>query len=133
MLRKVHIWLASYLLAALFPALTSCASEHFFPRVKPLFVGLNEAAVPAKSRTALAKAKVDFQLARHASAPQYAHYVGTAPYTNSKIYEGDGYRVTLVNKNVVAYQEIGPDIVLDPSVTGGSSYHYNEVDRIWAD
>lgn len=133
MLQKVNIRLARYLLVAAFPVLTCCAGEHFFPRVKPLFVGLNEGSVPAKSRTALAKAKVDFQLARHASAPQYAHYVGTTPYTNSKVYEGDGYRVTLVHKDMVAYQDVGPDIVIDASVTGGNSYKYNEVDRIWAD
>lgn len=129
MLRKVHIWLASYLLVSPLLVLTACANEHFFPRLRPLFPGVDEAAVSPKARPALAKAKVDFQLARQASPPQYAHYVGKAPYSNSKIYEGDGYRLTLVNKDFVHYQEVGPDIVLDPSLTGGRSYHYNEIDR----
>jgi len=106
---------------------TSCADEHFFPKVRSLFPGMNEAAVPAKARPALAKAKVDFQLARHAQAPQYAHYVGTAPGGDGKVYEGEGYRLTMVSKEFVHRQEAGPAIVLDPSITGGGAYRYDEI------
>jgi hypothetical protein len=85
--------------------------------------------VPANARPALARAKVDFQLARHASPPQYAHFVGTASSGDAKVYEGDGYRLTMVNRDLVHHQEVGPDIVLDPAITGGRSYRYDEIDR----
>ncbi len=129
MLQKCHISVLASLTLSFLP-LVSCASEHWFPRAQPLFVGLNEASVPASARAALSRAKADFQRARHGETPLYAHFSGTATSSYSKVYEGDGYRITLVNKYMMVYSDIGADIVLDSSITGGQPLHYSEVDRV---
>ena len=110
--------------------LPSCANEHFFPRLRPLFAGLDESRVPATARTALAQAKVDFQLARHGQTPRYAHSAGTLPFTHSEVFQGNGYVVTLVKKDMVHIQLAGPEIVLDSSITQDKPYHYDEIDRL---
>ena len=97
----------------------------------PLFAGLDEAKVPQSAKTALAQAKADFQLARHGKAPRYAHYVSGVPYTRSKVYEGNHYRLTLVDKELVRPQEHGPAIELDGKITGGAPFQYDEIDRSW--
>jgi hypothetical protein len=129
MLQKCHISILAFLTLTLFP-LTSCANDHWFPRAKPLFPGLNEASVPASARAALSRAKADFQRARHGQAPLYAHFVGTATHSMSKFFQGDGYRITMVNSYTLAYTDLGPDIVIDASITGGQPFHYDEVDRL---
>ena len=106
------------------------ASDHFFPRLKPLFAGLDESKVPAGSRTALAQAKVDFQLARHGKRPAYAHYTGTLPYSHSETFQGNGYILTMVNKNLVYSVSVGPEIVIDARITGGKTYRYDEIDLV---
>jgi len=116
-----------FLALALLPA---CANDHFFPRVKPLFAGLDESRVPASARTALAQAKVDFQLARHGEIPRYARPAGIIPCTHSQVFEGNGYQVTLVNKDLVHVLFKGPEIVLNTSITCGAPYHYDEIDRL---
>ncbi len=110
--------------------LPACANDHFFPRLKPLFAGLDESRVPAAARAALARAKVDFQLARHGETPRYALHVGTLPCTHSQVFQGRGYQVILVNKDLVNTTETGPEIVLDSSITQGKPYHYDEIDRL---
>jgi hypothetical protein len=107
-----------------------CASDHFFPRLKPLFVGLDESKVPATSRTALAQAKADFSLARQGQRPVYARYTGTLPYSHSQTFRGSGYTLTLVNKSYVRSVSVGPDIVIDPSITGEKIYRYDEIDLV---
>ena len=107
--------------------LSGCASVHFFPQTKPLFLGLDETRVPVAARAALAQAKVDFQLARQGEPPRYAKYVKTISYSYSKVYQGNGYKVTEVNKNLVDVRMAGPEIVLEPSLTGDKPYHYDEI------
>ncbi|HEY2574232.1 MAG TPA: hypothetical protein VGH65_09190, partial [Verrucomicrobiaceae bacterium] len=114
----------------LFSAVAVCASDHFFPRLKPLFAGLDESKVSAGSRTALAQAKADFQLARHGKRPAYAHYTGTLPYSHSETFRGEGYILTMVNKNLVYGVSMGPEIVIDSRITGGKTYNYDEIELV---
>ena len=122
----------SLLLSALFSLcmLVGCANPHFFPRTRPLFAGLDETHVPAGATTMLAQAKVDFQLARQGHAPQHAKYAQTIPFTRSKVYEGQGYRLTVVHEDIKYPHKKGPDIVLSSTITGGKPYHYGEVDEV---
>jgi hypothetical protein len=120
----------SLALLLIMPALSGCADASFFPRERPLFPGLDEAHVPAKSKPSLAKAQTDFQLARRGKDPRYARYVGTDKKGTSKLYQGEGYRLALVHRDEVSWTDAGPDIVLEPSLTGGPAYHYDEVDRM---
>ena len=78
----------------------------------------------------LAQAKVDFQLARHGRTPQYAKYAHMNRSSHSKVYEGQGYRLTIVHQDSIYPHEEGPDILLYPRITGGEPYHYDEVDSI---
>lgn len=78
----------------------------------------------------LAQAKVDFQLARTGKTPQYAKFSKTIRFTRSKVYEGQGYRLTVVSEDSQYPHKKGPDIVLSPSITGGKPYHYDEVDEV---
>jgi hypothetical protein len=114
----------------LFATVSGCASGHFFPRCQPLFAGLSETAVPAGARGALAEAKEDFQCGRCGEAPRHARYVTTLPYTHSRVYEGRGYRLTLVDKRLVTSAMKGPEIVVDATITGGGVYRYDEIDLI---
>jgi hypothetical protein len=111
-----------------FPACAGQISASFFPRMHPLFAGLDETKVRPGAKTLLAEAKADFQLARHGKAPQYAKYSGTIPYTHSRVFEGRGYRITLVKKDIVDSFYEGPKIVLDASITGGGPFAYDEVE-----
>ena len=115
---------------ALSAGLVSCANEHFFPKTRPLFVGLDEARVPAAAKPSLAKAKEDFQRARHGQEPVHARYLETLPSSNSKVFQGDGYRVTLVSKNFVHCVQTGPDIVLESCLTGGRPCRYDELELV---
>ena len=117
-----------FALAAL--AMTGCANPHFFPRLRPLFVDLNETQVPASARSVLLQAKSDFQRARHHEIPRYAIYSGRRDNPWGKVYQGHGYRVTMVHQESSTGVLDGPAIVLDPSITGGQSYRYDEVDLI---
>src|SRR4051812_13392062 len=101
--------LALALLAA--NLLSSCANPHFFPRTRPLFAGLDEANVPPTAKNSLAKAKVDFQLAKHGKAPHYAKLAHTIPHTRSQVFEGSGYRLTMVHKDTQYPHRQGPEIV----------------------
>src|SRR6266446_5026733 len=112
-------------------SLSGCAGSqnpHYFPRLHPLFAGFDETRIRPSAKAALAEAKADFQLARHGKAPQYAKYVSTIPYTHSRIYQGKGCRVTLVNKDLVVSHYVGPQIVLDASITGGEPFTYDEIE-----
>jgi len=123
--------LVSLVLLLAFLILPGCAiteNPHFFPRLRPLFAGLDETKIRPGAKAALAEAKADFQLARHGKAPQYAKYVSTIPYTHSRIYQGKGYRLTLVHKDLVGCCFVGPSIVLDASITGGKPFAYDEVE-----
>ncbi len=110
--------------------LSACASEHFFPRLKPLFAGLEESQVPVSARRSLAEAKVDFQLARQGMNPHYAKAAGTLPCSHSRVFEGNGYQLTLVDKDLAHITLKGPQIVLGSRITQGQSYHYDEIDRL---
>ena len=122
---------AFLILSIVFLSLPGCAGRQnacFFPRVHPLFAGLDESKVCGCARPMLAKAKEDFQLARHGKEPCHAKYVSTIPYTRSRVYEGKGYRITMVNKDIVPAHYEGPQIVLDAGITGGKPFTYDEVD-----
>ena len=122
---------ASFMLAFVLLCFPGCAGEqraNFFPRLHPLFAGLDETKVRASAKPLLAKAKEDFQLARHGKAPRHAKYTGTIPCTRSRVYEGKGYRITMVKKDLVLSHSEGPQIVLDASITGGKPFSYDEID-----
>jgi hypothetical protein len=109
--------------------LSSCANPHFFPRLRPLFPGLDEAGLSAADRTALAQAKTDFQRVKHGKTPQYATLVSAIPHTRSRVYQGQAYCLTSVREDNIYPHRTGPDIVVSPSITGGKAYHYDEVDE----
>ena len=108
--------------------LVGCANPHFFPRARPLFPGLNEAVLPLNAKARIDEAKNDFQLARAGKQPAFALYVSTIPYTHSKIFEGRGYSLTLVDKTINMVHSQGPEIVISSSLTGGKPYLYDEID-----
>lgn len=112
------------------PGCSGATNPHFFPRMHPLFAGLDESKVCDCAKAILTKAKADFQLARHGEEPRYAKYVSTIPYTHSRVYEGKGYRLTMVNKDLVSVRYEGPRIVLDACITGGKPFAYDEVNAI---
>lgn len=107
-----------------------CANPHFFPRMRPLFAGLDESKVPRRSQVALAQAKADFQLARAHAQPRYAKFVGLAPSSQTRLYQGNGYRIALVQKEAFFAHSHGPQIVIEGAITGGMAYHYDEVDEV---
>jgi hypothetical protein len=117
-----------YIMAAL--AATGCANPHFFPRLRPLFVDLDETKIPASAQTALLQAKSDFQRARHYEAPRYAAYSGPGFSPRGKVYQGHGYCITMVHEETAFGWLDGPEIALEPSITGGLRYRYSEVDTI---
>lgn len=102
-----------------------CASPYFLPRTRPLFAGLDETSLPVEARRALEQAKIDFQLARHGRPPQYARYISTIPNTESKVYRGWGYTLTLINGGL--RNSIGPEIIIESSITGGDPFSYDEI------
>lgn len=110
------------------PGCAGTQNPNFFPRVRPLFAGLDESKVPADAKPLLANAKTDFQLARRGKAPCHAKYVTTIPYTHSRVFEGKGYCITLVKKNLVDSFYEGPQIVLNSCITGGKPFTYDEVE-----
>jgi hypothetical protein len=113
--------------------LAGCACpqySNFFPRLRPLFPGFDETKVRPDAKPALDEAKVDFQLARQGKAPRYARYEGTRPHNESKIYQGQGYRITVVNNWAFHSHSEGVEIVMDASITGGKPFSYDEVDRV---
>jgi hypothetical protein len=110
--------------------LTACANPHFFPRARPLFVDFDDTKVPQSAHHALLEAKSDFQRARHYETPRFATYSGCSCQPRGKVYQGRGYRVTMVHEENSTLCLDGPEIVLEPSITGGQPYRYSEVDRI---
>jgi len=122
--------LAAFLIASFLLSSTSCANPHFFPRLRPLFPGLAETDLSAPARNSLAQAKADFLLLKQGKPPQYARFVSTIPNTRSRVYEGQGYRLTRVREDNIYPHKFGPEIVVSPSITGGKAYHYDEVDEV---
>lgn len=112
------------------PGCAGTQNAHFFPRMHPLFAGLDESKVCGCAKPMLAKAKADFQIARHGKEPRYAKYVSTIPYTHSRVYEAKGYRLTMVKKDIVCCHYEGPQIVLDACITGGKPFAYDEVNVV---
>lgn len=112
------------------PACAATKDPHFFPRLHPLFAGLDESKMRPAAKAALAEAKVDFLRVRRGQKPQYAQYTRTAPHDGSKIYEGWGYCLTVVHKQIGGSCSDGPAIVLTPKITGGKPYSYDEVDVV---
>jgi hypothetical protein len=110
--------------------LTACANPHFFPRTRPLFVDFDETRVPPSAQNALLEAKCDFQRARHYEMPRFATYSGCSCHPRGKVYQGRGYRVTMVHEESSTGCLDGPEIVLEPSITGGQPFQYSEVDTI---
>jgi hypothetical protein len=114
-------------------AASGCASPlsaHFFPRLRPLFAGLDETKIRQEAKPSLAQAKADFQLARRGQEPRYARLVGNVPNSQSKVYQGRGYRLTKVRDHAFYGHADGAGIVIEPSITGGKPYRYDEVDEI---
>ena len=124
---KTPLTALAVLLAA--TAASSQANPHFFPRLRPLFVGLDESRVPARAKNALQEAKVDFQRARLAEPPRFAVYSGESSDPKGKVYQGQGYQITEVHEEAVNIWYDGPKITLESSVTGGKAYQYSEVNR----
>jgi hypothetical protein len=89
------------------PAATAASSQanpRFFPRPRPLFVGLDEAKVPARAKNALQEAKIDFQRARLAERPRFAVYTAESSEPRDKVYQGQGYQITEVHHWRQAHQ-----------------------------
>ncbi|HEY3898837.1 MAG TPA: hypothetical protein VGM54_09510 [Chthoniobacter sp.] len=124
---KTPLILLTVLLAA--TAASSQANPHFFPRLRSLFVGLDESRVPAGAKNALQEAKIDFQRARLAEPPHFAAYMGETSDPRGKVYQGQGYQITEVHEEAVNIWYDGPKTTLDKSVTGGRPYQYSEVNR----
>jgi hypothetical protein len=108
---------------------TACGNPHFFPRLQPLFPGLDESSIRANGRRALDEAKADFVLLKRGEAPRYATFVKTAPYSRSRVYDGKGYRLTFVCEQSVYPHRVGPEIVIFSGITGGREYRYREIDE----
>jgi hypothetical protein len=109
----------SALLSLALLALPACAGSNsagFFPRMHPLFAGLDETKVCGCAKASLAQ------------EPVHAKYVSTIPYTHSRVFEGKGYCITLVKKDLVDSFYEGPKIVLNASITGGKPFTYDEVE-----
>lgn len=122
---------ASLILAATLLCLPGCAgtqNPHFFPRMHPLFAGLDQTKVGGGAKAMLANAKADFELARHGQEPRHAKYVRTIPYTHSRVFEARGYRLTMVKKDLLPSHYEGPQIILNSNITGGKPFSYDEVD-----
>ncbi len=109
--------------------LTGCASDHFFPRLKTPFVGLDEAGIPASAKPALAQAKEDFWLCQHGKAPRHACCAKTYPCAHSQVFAGRGYQITLVDNDLVRPQQHGVTVELESSLTGGKPFHLDDIDR----
>jgi hypothetical protein len=119
----------SILLAISLAVLTGCAGgdPHFLPRTRPLFAGLDKQKLGNSAKAMLGEAKADFQLARNGQEPRHAKYASTIPGTHSRVFEGRGYRLTLVNKDLIVNHYVGPQIVLHAAITGGKPFAYDEV------
>ena len=124
----IKVIVCLYIIAGL--TATGCANPHFFPRLRPLFIDLDETKVPASAQNVLLQAKSDFQRARHDEIPRYAVYSGASSNPRGKVYQGHGYRVTMVHEETPNGWFAGPEIVLEPGITGGLPYRYSEVDLI---
>lgn len=107
---------------------TSCSSPHVFPRTKPLFVGLDESGLSPVAQRQLAKAKTDFQCVRTSGKPFHAQDAGRVPHSKTRRFVGDGYEITMVDSWAGFVHSHGPKISIQPSVTGGKAYHYDEVE-----
>lgn len=81
-------------------------------------------------REALYHAKVDFQLARSGKTPFYAQYVRKLPNSMSKVYQGKGYEITVVDDTSFDGHSTGPKIVISSEITGGEPFKYSEVDEV---
>jgi len=113
--------------------LVGCANPHFFPSTRCLFPGMDESCVPGRCRLALAEAKEDFHRAQRGQLPVHARFVCGIAGTHSKIFDGKGYRITLVDKDFPSQHAKGPEIVLYSSLTGGAAYHYDRIENLWED
>lgn len=107
---------------------TSCSSPHLFPRTRPLFVGLDESGMSPVAKHQLAKAKADFQSVRASEKPCHARDAGRLPHTKSERFLGEGYEITMVDSWAGFVHSRGPKICIQPCVTGGKAYHYDEID-----
>ena len=57
----------------------------------------------------------------------HAQFVTTIPYTRSRVFDGKGYRLTMVSNDKAPSHPHGPDIVINGSITGGKPYQYDEI------
>jgi len=122
---------ASILITIACAILTGCGGNpHFMPRTHPIFAGLDEQKLSNSAKAMLAEAKADFQLARQGKEPSHAKYASTIPGTHSRVFEGRGYELTLVNKDEIVCLCVGPKIVLKSAITGGQPFEYDEVNRL---
>lgn len=108
--------------------LSSCASHSVMPRTKALFAGLDESRLSSIALGKLAKAKRDFECVRACGKPCHASDVGLVSHSQSRRFAGDGYEITLVNTWSGFIHRQGPEIVIDPSITGGKPFRYDEID-----
>lgn len=107
---------------------TSCSSPHVLPCLKPVFVGLDESKVPETARHQLAKAKQDFRCVRACGTACHAHDGGPIPHTKTRKFVGDGYEITMVDSWAGFVHRRGPQIVIQPCITGGKPYRYDEIE-----
>ncbi len=127
-MRRIPLSLVLLAIACAVPTGCVGGNPHFFPRMHPLFAGLDEQKFRGGAKAMLAEAKADFILARHGKDPQHAKYASTIPYTHSRVFEGRGYQLTLVKKDEIARLYVGPKIMLNSKITGGAPFAYDEVD-----
>ena len=125
MIRALSILILSSVLAI---ACTECSSPHVFPRLKPLFVGLDESALSQASKNKLTHAKVDFQCARKGEPPRFASDAGGIRHTRSRRFIGDGYEIIIVDASAGFVRRTGPEITIASCITGGKPYHYDEIE-----
>lgn len=113
--------------AAFALSLSACANPHYFPYERAPFAGLEQVKGTPAAQQALAEAREDFQLALHDQTPVHAHYVETLPASRTKVYAGNGYRLTIVHVDFIGSHRDGPEITLDSSITGGSPRTFDHI------
>lgn len=129
---KPRILMKALMLFMILMLSQGCSSLYCFVTFRPLFVGLDESGLSAKARAALAEARYDFALARKDKPPQYARLVSDDPLLESKTYQGRGYQLTIFNGGGSAGDRVGQKILIEPVITGGAPYRYDE-SHVWRD
>lgn len=108
---------------------SGCASFDPFLSFKPLFAGLDESGMTAAARSAVAEARFDFERARKNHPPHYARLIRHDAKAGFKCYQGRGYRLTIYGGG--PRHRVGQKIEVEPAITGGRPYSYDESHEQW--